>query len=277
MFAPICDLADRLPAIGWPDVAVLDHVADESGRRVVNARGQRIRFVHPASAGDALGFEPRVYLRGEVAVRPVNWHDLFNALAWIAFPRLKASLNARHAAALEVAPAGERSPVRDALTHFDEDGAVVLCAQPELSSLLRAFAWKALFVERRLEVRRYMRFFVIGHALYEKALAPFLGMTGKALVFDVAPAVLERAADALRAEVDRLTALHVLDPERMLRPRELCPLPVLGVPGWWPANEDARFYDDRGYFRPGRRAPSAGGARTTAAPVAPPAASDGEG
>jgi Protein of unknown function (DUF3025) len=30
------------------------------------------------------------------------------------------------------------------------------------------------------------------------------------------------------------------------------PLPVLGVPGWWPANEDPAFYADVGVFRPKR-------------------------
>ena len=30
------------------------------------------------------------------------------------------------------------------------------------------------------------------------------------------------------------------------------PLPVLGVPGWWPVNEDAAYYADAGVFRPGR-------------------------
>ena len=38
----------------------------------------------------------------------------------------------------------------------------------------------------------------------------------------------------------------------MLGPAELAPLPVLGVPGWWAANEAASFYDNRDYFRPGR-------------------------
>jgi len=35
--------------------------------------------------------------------------------------------------------------------------------------------------------------------------------------------------------------------------RELSPLPVLGVPGWWPDNERESFYDDADYFRSGRR------------------------
>ena len=33
-----------------------------------------------------------------VETRPGNRHDLFNALAWLAFPLSKAGLNARHAA-----------------------------------------------------------------------------------------------------------------------------------------------------------------------------------
>jgi hypothetical protein len=35
--------------------------------------------------------------------------------------------------------------------------------------------------------------------------------------------------------------------------RDFAPLPVLGVPGWWPANESMAFYDDASVFRPGRR------------------------
>ena len=38
----------------------------------------------------------------------------------------------------------------------------------------------------------------------------------------------------------------------MSRGRELSPLPVLGVPGWWDGNEQEEFYDNTGYFRPGR-------------------------
>jgi hypothetical protein len=38
------------------------------------------------------------------------------------------------------------------------------------------------------------------------------------------------------------------------RPADLFPLPVLGIPGWWPANENASFYDDREIFRPARSA-----------------------
>lgn len=257
LFAPLQALAEKLPSIGWPNTEVLNHLAYETGRRMVNARGQRIRFV----AADAvrhevrLGFEAGTWLSGEVPVRALNWHDLLNALVWMTYPRAKACVNARHMEAMDTQTQPQRSPVGDALTHFDEDGVVVLSGQSELSDLLRGFAWKRLLWERRAEVRRSMRFFVFGHALYDKALAPFVGMTGKALVFEVAPALLEDEPERLRAEADRLTALHLLNSQRMLHPAELSPLPLLGVPGWWDANEQAAFYDDAAYFRPGRRSP----------------------
>jgi hypothetical protein len=253
MLAPLRPLADKLPHIGWPNVEVLNHVAVDAGRRIVNARGQRIVFAAPRQGGP--GFEARTFESGEVEVRFINWHDLLNALVWMTYPTAKAAINGRHNQALEQEAPGARSPARDALTHFDEDGVVVLSADPALSELIRAFAWKELFWNRRDAVRRQMRFFLFGHALCEKALAPFVGMTGKALVFHVPPAVLERSAEGLRAEIDRLTALFVWNPEHLQRPRELAPLPVLGVPGWWPDNEDPRFYDDTDYFRRGRREP----------------------
>lgn len=254
-FAHLRALAEKLPQIGWPNVEVLDHVALETGRRIVNARGQRIRFVGNDDAAHAdHAYEPLTYEHGQVRVRPIDWHDLFNALVWMTFPTAKAAVNARHQQAIEAAAGGARSPVRDALTHFDEDGMVVLCADPMLSGLLRDFAWKPLFCDHRAQVAQSMHFVAFGHALYDKLRAPFLGLTAKCIVFDVAPESLAREREALRAQIDRLLAPYILDPAHLLSPRELQPLPVLGVPGWWPDNEDARFYDNADYFRPGRRA-----------------------
>lgn len=253
-FAPLRQLAEKLPQIGWPNVEVLDHVAMESGRRIVNARGQRIRFVRnddAAYAGHA--YEPLTYEQGQVRVRPINWHDLLNALVWMTFPTAKASINARHQQAIETEAGAARSPVRDALTHFDEDGMVVLSADPALSQLLRDFAWKPLFCAHRAQVAQSMRFVPFGHALYDKLRAPFIGLTAKCIVFDVAPQSLAREREALRTQIDRLLGLYILDPAHLRAPREMHPLPVLGVPGWWPDNEDPGFYDNVDYFRPGRR------------------------
>jgi len=257
MFAPLQAVAEKLPAIGWPNTEVLDHVAAVSGRRIVNARGERLRFVPAPASGAAVDFESGTYHRSEVQVRPINWHDLLNALVWMSFPTVKAVLNARHVEAIDAEAGGPRSSVRDALTHFDEDGVIVLSADPELSALLRDFAWKELFWRRRQEVRSRMRFLLLGHALYEKALRPFVGMTGKALLFDVSAPLIAQPVAAQCAYADRVAAVHLLDARNLLRPRELQPLPLLGVPGWWPDNEAEAFYDNSNYFRPGRQAAAA--------------------
>jgi len=253
MFAPLRAAGTRLPAIGWPDVSVLNAVGQEAGR-MVNAQGQQIRFV-PQHAGPRAfeeGFEARAFLKGEVQVRPLDWHDLFNALAWMTFPTAKAVINARHFEGLQ-ADRSRRTPDRDALTLFDEEGVVVLSPDPDLLQLVRDFRWKELFWTRREAARARMRFFLFGHALYQKALDPFIGITGKGILLDVPGAFFEKPLQAQVVEADRLLALGLWDRAALRKGRDLAPVPVLGVPGWWPGNEDENFYGNAEYFRPGRR------------------------
>ncbi len=249
MFAPLRAVGTRLPAIGWPNPDLLNALADDAGR-VVNAQGLRVRFVPLApKSGD---FEPRAFLKGEVQLRPLDWHDLFNALVWMSFPTAKAAINARHYESLSGGETGNRPPPRDALTLFDEDGVVVLSSDAGLLELVREFRWKELFWERREEVCMRMRFFLFGHALYHKALNPFVGMTGKAVLLNVPDAFAQLPLITQIAQTDRLLAAQLWNRTRMSNGRELSPLPVLGVPGWWSGNEQESFYENTGYFRPGR-------------------------
>jgi hypothetical protein len=258
IFEPLRRAAAGLPQRGWPDIASVNALAQGCGARMVNARGEALRFVEQRErpVEFAARFEPSTFLRGEVLVRPYNWHDLFNALVWMTFPRAKAALNARHFAAMS-AGASVRSPVSDALTHFDEDGVLVLSADATLLELLRDHQWKALFIERRNDVRARMKFIAFGHALFDKARAPFVGLTGKAILLGAQEDSLSVQGGAKLDRVDSRLAAHFLDESVLLSSRELAPLPVLGVPGWWPPNEDPSFYDNAAYFRPlGPRSPS---------------------
>lgn len=252
MFAPLSDLLAQLPA-GWPALAVLQALAGGQPVPPCNARGQRIVFVPPEKdAADRVGYEARVYGRGEVEVRPDDAHDLFNALVWLAFPLTKAALNRRHGEALSARTAkGNRGAVRDALTVFDESGVIVASSEPELLELLRGFKWQRLFVERRDEVRKALSCAIFGHALYQKALTPYIGVTGHALLLEVDAAFHERPAGEQRRLLDGKAAAAV--DNALDNTRDLAPLPLLGVPGWWPANERPEFYGDTAYFRPGRR------------------------
>jgi hypothetical protein len=94
---------------------------------------------------------------------------------------------------------------------------------------------------------------VFGHAILEKALAPYKGVTAKALVIEVAHAALAVPTPSLVELLDERAAAHFARPESLASTRTLHPLPVLGIPGWAPENEDPAFYDDADVFRPGRR------------------------
>jgi hypothetical protein len=222
-------LAGRAP------LEALNALAEEAGVRT--ASGRAVRFVAPA-ADDAY-YEIRLFETGCVETRPENLHDLFNALAWLAFPRTKARINALHAAQIP-REQGRRGRLRDLLTIFDEGGAIV-CAPPELTELVRGFRWKELFWERREETLRSMKVHILGHAVLEQSLQPWPGITCKAIF--AAP-----GEDADGCAAGWLAALPA-----HATPREMAPLPIFGYPGWLPGSESAQFYEDERYFRPFRR------------------------
>ena len=112
------------------------------------------------------------------------------------------------------------------LTLFDEGGIVVAAADPELPALLREFRWKELFWRRRPEVLRSMRFHVFGHAIYEKALEPYKGVTAKALIMDVAPGLLDAPIERQLSELDARAADYFSATQALASTRSLSPLPI---------------------------------------------------
>jgi hypothetical protein len=148
---------------------------------------------------------------------------------------------------------GPRGRVRDALTQLDEDGIVVVSEQPELLDLLRDREWRELFWSRRAATRRAMRWFVFGHAQYEKALRPFVGVTAKAIILHVAPGFCAQPYPHQISEVDRMAADFIGRGDAFTDARALAPVPVLGIPGWFPHSAEESFFEDRSYFRTRRR------------------------
>lgn len=233
----------------WPALSRLQEIITRAG--VITASGLPLRLVLPTT-GEGVAYEQRLYAQGELEFRERNWHDLFNVLVWLTFPRAKAALNARHQAALPAGKAGGRGPVRDVLTLFDESGVIVLSADAEMLDMIRGFRWKPLFWERRGAVISKMDFLPFGHALCEKALAPYKGITGRGLLFEVSADFLKLPPAQRLSAIDQRLALRIADPQALRHTHELAPLPVLGVPGWCADNEQPSYYDDRDHFRPGR-------------------------
>jgi hypothetical protein len=164
-----------------------------------------------------------------------------NALVWLTFPRIKASLNRIHCRKLAGDPteAKRRSPQRDAATLMDESGLLIFTEDEEFFPLLAARRWREVFIDRRQSVVNGSQFLLIGHAILEKLRHPYPSITAKCLVIPARPASL--------AEADRIAAAAVEDMEA---PRQLPPLPVAGIPGWHPHNQLAEFYDDTTIFQP---------------------------
>ncbi len=182
MFEPLRAHADGFGA-GWPRLADLQRLLDQRNPPPRNTSGMPLRVVPQGRkpVGFEDGYEPRLYLKGELQVREGSWHDLFNALVWLAFPLAKAALNERHYVALRAQRAAgraNRGPAQDALTLFDEGGVIVASSDDELLACLRDWRWKDLFWAGRARLATRMRFHLFGHAVYEKALSPFLGRVG---------------------------------------------------------------------------------------------------
>lgn len=238
-----------------PSLEQLNELARQAQPQPCNAQGQALRFVAQTPLTASMDYETCIYTSGDVPTRPLNWHDAFNALAWLSFPSSKAALNGRHVAARDEPTAKKpRSAVKDALTLFDECGVIVVSDRADLLALVRDFSWKELFWLRRRDVQQHMKFFTFGHGLMAQLLTPYMGLTAKALLFTIASTWLQANQEALLQHVDATTRTLIASPGSMLQGRDLAPLPVLGIPGWATENEDEAYYDNLDYFRPGRRA-----------------------
>ena len=202
-------------------------------------------------------YAPRIFMTGELQTRRANWHDFFQFLTWLVFPRTKAAINALHVphARARLANGGDpgrRSAMENMLSLFDEGGCVVIATNPALLQLIRGFQWKTLFWRRRAELANNLRCITFGHAMYEKALCPYTGMTANAILLQAAPDIIATPMASLLPWLDERLAALFTEGGAYAQPQDLQPFPILGMPGWDPANADAAYYDNTRYFRPGR-------------------------
>jgi Protein of unknown function (DUF3025) len=199
-----------------------------------------VRFVPQQALPEGEAYERFIFNTGQCPTRD-NLHDFFNGLCWITFPQTKTKLNQLQAA--EIAKAGVqplRGAVRDALTVFDENAAFLIAPQPLWDALL-ARDWQLLFITLR-PLWKEAQLILFGHALLEKLVYPRKAIT--------AHVYRARAAINTVASMEELDALMAADLTAAgLAAKPFAPLPVLGVPGWWPENENFSFYDDSTVFR----------------------------
>ena len=199
-----------------------------------------VRFVPQADLPEGQAYEDYIFAHGQVPTRE-GLHDFFNALCWMHFPLAKKRLNQLQASEIARAGVGQvRGPVRDAATVFDEN-AWLIQPSDRLWSALTEHRWTEALVDLRAEWA-HTRLWAFGHAALEKAVQPYKSITVH--LWRVPQGVAAPDLDAWLAQD--------LTPEK-LAGKPFSPLPLLGVPGWWPDNENHSFYADASVFRPRRR------------------------
>jgi hypothetical protein len=241
--APLLPAAEPvLNAGNW--LEQLNRASVEAGLR--NHLGLPVRFVPQEALSADTAYEAFISATGCVPTR-ANLHDFFNALVWLTYPGIKIRLNALQAAEISRAPEipVRRGKLRDAATIFDENAALLVVRDPGLIDALRAHRWREVFVARRADFERGCEVCLFGHALMEKLVTPFKSITAHAL-----PVAAEAGYFSLSA-CDKARWLDDAVARRLsngLATSDFTPLPVLGVPGWWP-DQTSAFYDDTGVFR----------------------------
>ena len=201
--------------------------------------GRAVEFVSQSKLPTDIAYEAFIFSHKRIPTRD-NLHDFLNGLCWLRFPQTKLRLNFLQAQ--EIASQGvnaTRGSLRDALTLFDEN-VLLLQTSDDLWQALQTRDWTKLFGELRDEWQS-AHIVIFGHALLEKLVAPYKSIT--AHVFRIASDVDAKDDQAL----DDWLATK-LQPD-YLATKPYLPLPVLGIPGWWPENEDLSFYSDTQVFR----------------------------
>jgi hypothetical protein len=210
-----------------------------------------VRFVSQNSLPNGVAYEQFIFDTHQCPTRD-GLHDFFNALYWDQFPCTKARINQLQAEQItKLGSVTERGAVRDALTVFDENGALLI-APPELWDALIAMDWQRLFITLR-PLWPQALLIPFGHALLEKLVQPRKPMTAHVYTAQFTTKNIAAEATNTSATIEfysHLDAFIAADMSaKKLASKPFAPLPILGVPNWWVDNENPQFYDDETVFR----------------------------
>ncbi|MCK4865821.1 MAG: DUF3025 domain-containing protein [Gammaproteobacteria bacterium] len=262
IFSPLKIWAENFSQFkdGWPGLADYQAVLSALPKPILTQNGKALKIVEQDGKPGHFSehYAPRIFLSGEIQTRTENWHDFFQFLTWFMFPKTKAIINAIHIPAAQErieseTDLGRRSPIENMLSLFDEGGAVILCSDDSMLQLIRDFKWKELFWHRRDELETKLNLVTFGHALYEKGLSPYVGMTANCILLSVDENILQQTNQQQLDYIDNELAALFSKGDPYKKPKDLSPFPLLGLPGWDKDNVNESYYDNTNYFRPGRK------------------------
>jgi hypothetical protein len=174
---------------------------------------------------------------------------------------LKRAMNARQVADIARVGPKQRTRGQCALTHFDEAGAIVWIEESAPLAEWDIHDWRGLFLDARDAWGASIAVTLIGHALFDHALAHGEYPVTKALVVRAArDDIARRSRDALIAawpEAERIVADEIAAGRLLADPQELRPLPLAGI--WNERSKSPDFFAAEACFRPlraGRRYPA---------------------
>lgn len=229
----------------------------------LNNQAHTLQFVSQNELPEGEAYERFIGTTGNIPTRD-NLHDLFNGSIWLTFPKTKALLNYYHM--LEIKEQGigaSRGRVRDTITVFDENGAILVTAESSIGKALIDFNWQESLVAPRdkwdepkqLNKQAQAAVYIFGHALLEKLLYPRKALCAHSIVINVTQDFFTLSLSERINHLDQKVAdyMDALLSEPDVSPRKLSPLPILGVPYYWAENVQPSFYDDSHVFRSGRR------------------------
>ncbi|SNT70956.1 DUF3025 domain-containing protein [Psychrobacter sp. LV10R520-6] len=228
-----------------------------------NNQAHALIFVSQDALPDGEAYESFIASTGNIPTRD-NLHDLFNGSIWLTFPKTKALLNYHHMCQIaEQGISESRGRVRDTVTVFDENGAILVTSEPHIGKALIKFDWQASLVSprdnwenpRQPNEDTQAAVYIFGHALLEQLIQPRKPLCAHSVVIKVAPDFFTLSLPDRLASIDNKLAehMHQLLSQDDITPRNLSPLPILGVPHFWADNANPEFYEDSYVFRNGRR------------------------
>lgn len=243
----------------WPTLSDYQQFLNSAETPIVTRSGHKLCVVPQDENQQQFSgeYEPRIYLKGELQTRQNSWHDFFQVLVWNLFPKTKATINELHFNAtknrINSSIPSQRSVLENTLTQYDECGSIIVSSDPSLLDLIKQFEWQSLFWEQRERLEKELKCVVFGHAIFEKALNPYIGMTSHSVLLTVPVDIHHSPTNILMSYIDEHLNDIFSTNTQIKTPQDLSPFPLLGLPGWHDENNQRNFYENTDYFRPGRK------------------------
>lgn len=222
----------------WPHIADYQHMANALGFNMLGALP--LSFIDNALQDN---YEKTIYETCQIPTRLACWHDFFNNLTWMRWPKLKRAIIEK---SMRTPKLSGRTALHNTLAHFDECGVILVSSDDYFFQLLKNHEWQAFFQNTKLT--DCVKPILIGHGILEKCLNPYIGLTAKGIFLYVDHRFFKLSQDAQHQYIDVQMAAYIESNDFPTEPRALQPFPLLGWPNWH-ENQDALFYSNTDYFR----------------------------